>query len=302
MSHAVSHSDEVLYRIGVDGGGTSTRARLTRISGEMLGEGRAGPSGLMQGTEQAWRHIQQAIAQAVQASGLSLHDQPRPESLSLGLGLAGANNARWRADFLAANPGYPHVTLDTDAFIALLGAHGGQPGALVIVGTGSIAMAWLGDGTRHSSGGWGFPSGDEGSGSHLGLQAATLTQQAVDGRRQPSPLSTAVLAATGGSATALLDWCGQAGQHEFASLAPLVFECELTDPLAAQLLHNAVQAIDALVTALDPTHVLPLAFWGSVGLRLLPRLSAATLARVVSPAGDALDGALSLCSPWKDMS
>lgn len=302
MSDAVSHSDEVLYRMGIDGGGTSTRARLTRANGEVLGEGRAGPSGLMQGTAQAWRHIEQAIQHAVQASGLSPQDRPRPDTLALGIGLAGANNARWRADFLAANPGYPQLTLDTDAFTALLGAHGGHPGALVIVGTGSIALAWLPDGTRRSAGGWGFPSGDEGSGSDLGLHAARLAQHAVDGRRPASSLTQAVLALTGGSAAALLDWCGQAGQHEFATLAPLVFDNALNDPLAAHLLQHSVDAMEALVAALDPAGTLPLALAGSVGQRLAPRLSAPTRARLVASQGDAMDGALSLCSPIKETS
>ncbi len=302
MNHTGSAFDQVLYRIGVDGGGTSTRARLTRANGEVLGESRAGPSGLMQGTAQAWRHIEQAIAQAVQASGLSPEDCPRPDTLALGIGLAGANNARWRNDFLAANPGYLHLAVDTDAFVALLGAHGGRAGALVIVGTGSIALAWLPDGTRRNSGGWGFPSGDEGSGSHLGLQAATLTQHAVDGRHAHSALTQAVLAATGGSAAALLDWCGQAAQHEFATLAPLVFESELNDPLAAHLLQQSVDAIEALVLALDPAGALPLAIGGSVGQRLSPRLSASTRARLVASQGDAMDGALSLCSPIKETS
>lgn len=284
----------VRYVVGVDGGGTSTRARLSRISGERLGEGQAGPSGLMQGIEQAWRHVQLAIEAALQASGLSGDARPPPAQLALSLGLAGANNVAWRAQFLAANPGYPRVVLDSDAFTALLGAHAGQPGAVVIVGTGSIALAWLADGTRSSSGGWGFPSGDEGSGAYLGLRAATLTQHAQDGRQPPSALTRAVLAASGGSAESLLDWCCKAGQHDYARLAPLVFDCAPQDPAAAQLLHDAVQAIERLISALDPAATLPLALWGSIGQRLAPRLSAATQARLVAPTGDAMDGALTL--------
>jgi glucosamine kinase len=296
MKSPTSHASRPSFLIGVDGGGTGTRARLSDAHGNPLGEGRAGPSGLMQGTSQAWRHIQLAISNALDASGLMGHARPAPDTMALGMGLAGANNPTWLADFLAANPGYPHVTVDSDAFTALLGAHGGKPGALVIVGTGSIALAWLADGTRRTTGGWGFPSGDEGSGSYLGLRAATLTQQATDGRRPHSALTQAILAATGGSATSLLNWCGQAGQHEYATLAPLVFDTEGHDPLSAGLLAEAVMAIEDLVQALDPAAALPLAMWGSIGQRLTPRLDAATRARLVTPAGDALVGALALCS------
>jgi glucosamine kinase len=296
MKQSTSHASTLPFRVGVDGGGTGTRARLSDAKGRVLGEGRAGPSGLMQGTEQAWRHIQLAINSALDASGLVSPSRPASDEMTLGIGLAGANNPVWLAEFLSANPGYPHLAVDSDAFTALLGAHGGKPGALVIVGTGSIALAWLPDGTRRTTGGWGFPSGDEGSGSYLGLRAATLTQQATDGRRPHGALTEAVLAATGGSAASLLSWSGQAGQHEYATLAPLVFDTEGHDLLSAGLLTEAVWAIEHLIQALDPAAALPLAMWGSIGQRLTPRLGGATRARLVTPAGDALVGALALCS------
>lgn len=296
----ISHADparlppHVRFVLGIDGGGTSTRARLARPTGEVLGEGKAGASGLGQGIEQAWRNIELAIERAAQASGLTGPQMPRPGNCALGIGLAGANNAVWRAEFMATNPGYALLVVDSDSFTALLGAHRGKPGGVVIVGTGSIAQALHADGTRSTSGGWGFPSGDEGSGAGLGLRATTLTQHALDGRRLPSELTRAVLSATGGSAAALLDWCCKAGQHEYATLAPLVFDCEAEDQAAAQLLQDAVQAMERLAVALDPDAALPLALWGSIGQRLAPRLAPSLQARLVPPQADALQGAIQL--------
>lgn len=286
----------IQFLVGVDGGGTRTRARLTRQNGEVLGEGTAGASGLGQGIAQAWQHIRLAIDRAAaQVSELAGLPMPHPGNCALGMGIAGFNNATWRAQFMAANPGYTTLKVDTDAFTALLGAHEGRPGAIVIAGTGSIAQAWHPDGTRTTAGGWGFPSGDEGSGAALGLGAMRLTQQAADGRRASTALTRAVLAAAGGSAASLLDWCCKAGQFEYATLAPLVFDCEGQDEAAAQLLQDAVRAIERLAAALDPESALPLALWGGIGQRLAPRLAASTQSRVVAPSGDAMAGALTLC-------
>ncbi len=283
------------YAIGIDGGGTSTRARVVHRSGVVVGEGKAGASGLTQGIGQAWHHIKEAISKATGGRLQAGWPEPVPANCALGLGLAGANNAAWHAECLAADPGYACLKLESDAVTALLGAHGGHPGALVIVGTGAVGLALLPDGQRRSSGGWGFPSGDEGSGADLGLQAVNLTQRALDGRALPGPLTLAVLQATGGTAEALLAWCGAAGQGEYASLTPLIFAHEASDPDAARLLERALHQLEALARAVDPTHTLPLVVAGSVGQRLAPRLCALVGACVVPPQGDAMDGALTLC-------
>ena len=285
----------VHYAIGIDGGGTSTRARVVHRSGVVVGEGKAGASGLTQGIGQAWRHIKEAISQATGGRLQAGWPEPVPANCALGLGLAGANNAAWHAECLAADPGYATLRLESDAVTALLGAHGGHQGALVIVGTGAVGLALLPDGQRRTSGGWGFPSGDEGSGADLGLQAVNLTQRALDGRALPGPLTLAVLQATGGTPEALLAWCGAAGQGEYASLTPLIFSHEASDPDAARLLERALHQLEALARAVDPTHTLPLVVAGSVGQRLAPRLCALVGACVVPPQGDAMEGALTLC-------
>ena len=96
---------DISYLVGVDGGGSSTRARITLPDGTLLGEGKAGASGLMQGIAQAWQHIQLAIARAahnINQPGLPVPDK---NNCALGIGVAGFNNAQWRSVFLAANPG-----------------------------------------------------------------------------------------------------------------------------------------------------------------------------------------------------
>jgi len=274
----------------VDGGGSRTRVRVWDRQGVLLGTAEAGPSGLGQGTAQAWAHIGEALALV----GARLGKIVPIAQITLAMGLAGVNNAEWRSAFLAANPGYAALGLYSDAETALAGAHGGVPGILLISGTGSIAMARTVDGGLRSVGGWGFPVGDEGSGAALGLQAMRLAQQAIDGRRSASPLTAAVCAQTGPGADAMLDWCGRATQFHYASLAPLVFAHANTDALAAALLSDAVAAVQAMVLAVDPSGQLPLVLAGSVAQQLATRLPRALAIRRVVARGDALDGAITL--------
>ena len=283
------------YAIGIDGGGTSTRARVVHRSGVVVGDGKAGASGLSQGIAQAWRHIGQAITAATTGQLQTGWAPPTPANCALGLGLAGANNPDWNRACIAANPGYAKLVLESDAFTAVLGAHRGQAGALVIMGTGAIGLAVLADGRRRVSGGWGFPCGDEGSGADLGLQAIGMTQRAVDERTTHGPLTRAIYALTGGTPQDLLAWCGSAGQYEYATLAPLIFAHESSDPLAAALIVRALDNMALLVRAVDPEHALPLVVAGSIGQRLAQRLPPALAATAVTAQGDAVDGALALC-------
>ncbi len=273
----------VRHWVGIDGGGTSTRAVVADGQGRVLGRGEAGASALGQGAEQAWRHIGEAIA-AAGVPGLTLQD------CAMGLGLSGTGVPAQLQAFVAADPGVARFTVVTDGLVALLGAHGGRPGALLISGTGSVAEALMPDGSRRMVGGWGWQIGDEGSGAWLGQQAMKVAQAAYDSRAAAGPLVQSVWGQAGTTREALLGFCAQAGQGGYASLAPLVFEHEGDDAAAAALLEQAARALDALAAAVHPT--LPLALAGSIAQRLGARLSPALQSRRVEPQGDAASGAL----------
>lgn len=285
------------WHLGVDGGGTHTRLRLHDSEGRALGEGHAGPSALGQGAGQAWAALEGALQQAAAAAGLP---QPAWSDCALGLGLSGAASPVLADDFLAGAPGCALIALDTDGFAALLGAHGGQAGALVIAGTGSVGEALLPGGQRIQVGGWGWQNGDEGSGAWLGLAAVRQTQRVLDGRLPAGPLAasvrTVVQRETGiaDPVAALLAWSAAAGQRRYAGLAPLVFAHEGDDPAARHLLGRAVAELEALALALDPEGALPLALSGSIAARLAPRLGEPVRGRCVCPQGDAMAGALHL--------
>lgn len=281
----------VEFLVGVDGGGTSTRALLARHDGPVIGHGHAGPSALQQGIPSAWVQVQLAIRRAFEAAGLAV---PSWDRVALAAGLSGVSNRPWRDEFVATHPGFAHLIAETDSFTMLLGAHGGKPGAIVIAGTGSIGEVFRPDGSRACVGGWGFPVSDEGSGAWLGLRAVRVAQAAIDGRSNPGTLAQAISARCGGDRDTLQAWCDHAGQFEYGQLAPAVFDSESTDPAAAQLLSSAVTALEAIALALDPHGGLPLAVCGSIGERLSSRFSPAVRSRLVEAADGPAAGALTL--------
>jgi glucosamine kinase len=278
------------YLIGIDGGGSATRARLTDEAGHALGDGVAGPSGLSLGVKAAWAQIDLAIARCFVSAGLPA--APAHEC-ALGVGLAGANFKEQAQHFLRGAGRFAHVALTTDGATMLLGAFSGKPGVVVAAGTGSVGEALRRDGSRASVGGWGFPVGDEGSGAWLGLSAVRAAQWALDGRGPRGALAETVYQIIGSHAEAILAWCALAGQGAYAQLAPHVFAAAEADPVAAGLLRSAAGSICEMVDALDPGGDLPVALCGSIGRRLVPYLPALT-ARLHEPEGDAVDGALLL--------
>ena len=284
------------YLIGVDGGGSGTRVRLASCTPAFdyteLAEGAAGPSALSQGVQAAWDAIGAAVAQAFDNAGVA---QPALEDMAIGLGMSGVHNQSWARTFIEANPGYTFCALNNDGYTTLIGAHGGQPGAIIALGTGSVGQALLADGTQREVGGWGFPSGDEASGAWLGMAAINYIQQVIDGRLEGGALADAVIAFCGGTRHAIQDWLAGASATRFATLAPLVVRhAEEEEEAALEIMHSAGYEVDLMAAALDPDYALPLCLCGGLGAAMVPYLDADTVKLIVPPQGDSAAGALRL--------
>ena len=281
----------VKYLLGVDGGGSGTRIIVSDTNLKPLAQAEGQPSALGQGIEKAWRSIMGTLAQAFANSNIPV---PMLSECAIGLGLSGANNIIWKNEFYLRNPGFKKILIDTDGFTTLLGAHQGSPGVIVAVGTGSIGMVLKKSGERESVSGWGFPAGDEASGAWLGLKASSLTQKTIDGRRAPSPMSTAIQNFCGKTPDQFLSWLGEARQNAFAQLAPIVFQSASSDPDALELLHFAGKEIALMVKTLDPKTELPLSICGRLGEALIPYLPEEIKKYNQTAIGDSTSGALHL--------
>jgi len=278
------------FFVGIDGGGSGTRVIIVDQSGNILAQENGPDSALAHGIPRAWLQIKKTLHKAFQK--VSPHILYK--DCVVGIGISGANYHPWKREFIASAPPFAKLKVETDGVTALLGAHQGRPGIIIAIGTGTVGVGLFPGGKIKTVAGWGFPSGDEGSGSWLGLEAANLTQHALDGRQRPSPLTKSILRHCGGTQDKFFTWLIKAGQYEYGNLAPLVFQNKGRDPLARNLLKKAARDIEKMVLALDPKGQLPLAITGSVGKTLLPFLSVKIQKRVLQPKYSSTLGALFL--------
>jgi glucosamine kinase len=279
-----------LLFLGVDGGGTRCRARLADATGAILGEGLAGPANIRIGLDESLRSVLDAAGQCLAQAGAA-----RDAPVAACLALAGASEPREAAAAHAACAGRFHrVRITTDAEAACVGAHRGEDGGVIIVGTGSIGWAVCG-GRSVRVGGWGFPVSDEGGGAWLGCEAVRRTLWAHDGRIAWTPLLRHVSAEFGSDPHAIVRWMGRAKPRDFARLAPLVLDhAAHGDAAASETMRLAAAHIDAIARRLAEHGAPRLALMGGLAAAIEPWLAPATRTRLVPPAGDALDGALRL--------
>ncbi|AOK28393.1 MULTISPECIES: BadF/BadG/BcrA/BcrD ATPase family protein [Burkholderia] len=281
-----------IFLIGIDGGGTGTRAVLADIQGHELARGVGGPSGLALGVDAAWRSIEAACADAHARAGATF-DWRR---CILGCGLAGVNHHDWLNAFRASAPPVAALAVESDAYTTVLGAHGGAPGVIVALGTGSIAAALDAAGVCRIAGGYGFPCGDEASGAWLGLRALSYAQQALDGRAPLDAFAQALIAHTGATdRDALVVWSCNANQTEYARVAPVVF-AHRDHPVAAALIELAGIEIGKMIDALDSDAVLPVALCGGLANAFAGVVPESHRARLVAPLADSTHGALRLAA------
>ena len=179
--------------VGVDGGGSKTRAVILDAEQHVLGEGGAGPSNpLRVGIANAAAAVREAVDKACSAAAIK-----RDEISAVGVGLAGVRRKDIRTrmrEALIATLGIKQIDLVTDGDIALYGATDGQPGIVVIAGTGSICCGVNVKGKRVCAGGWGPVVGDEGGGSWIARRALQAVAHAADERGPKTSLTAAACA------------------------------------------------------------------------------------------------------------
>lgn len=165
--------------LGLDGGGTKTRAVALDGEGRVMGDRVYPPAYLPGQGEEGVRQVLRRI----------LEDLPeRPAGAVLGLGGFGEarswDEAYWQVarEVLGDN-----LRLMNDVELAWWAAFGGEDGVVVIAGTGSMAYGKGPKGTGRI-GGFGPLFGDEGSAYWIGLEALRMASKAQDGRVPPTAL------------------------------------------------------------------------------------------------------------------
>lgn len=275
--------------IGIDGGGTGTRVRILDSKKNFLCEFKGPSSALSQGIEKAWEVILITIKDAFDSIRKPL---PNNSELIIGIGISGLNNTNWKNDFLKIAPKFSRLVVNTDGFTSYLGSHGHKPGVMLALGTGSIGISMDQAGDIKTVSGWGYPSGDEASGSWLGMQAVKRTQKVLDGRAKNSKLTSKIMEKCGSTYSELLDWVTKASAKEYATLSPLVFEVINYDRFAKKLVNSAILDIYEMLYALDKTETLPITILGALGDVYSPYLPKNITDRIIKSNGSSLDGSI----------
>ncbi|QEG36404.1 N-acetylglucosamine kinase [Bythopirellula goksoeyrii] len=187
--------------IGIDGGGTRLRAALVSLEGELLGLGEAGTGNYHDvGLDEVRHNIESAINCAWSDSQMV----PRQaKSIFLGLGSIvtkeDQENIQKIVQELEIVP-EGAIGVDHDLRVALMGGVAGEPGIVLIAGTGSSSYGRDKEGNSWQAGGWGPILDDPGSSYWLGRQAMIAALRDFDGRGKPTCLRERVVQALGLSA------------------------------------------------------------------------------------------------------
>ena len=173
---------------GIDGGGTTTRLRVTDGDLGALWEGKGegiNPNAVPPAT--IAERLDSLFGEAFRAMGFSTSD------FAAGcLGVAGAEREPERAELesiMRGRLGFScklHITSDPE--IALVGGLKRLEGYLLIAGTGSIAICRLADGGRFRAGGLGHYLSDEGSAFFISFQAIRRALRSAEGRDIPTAM------------------------------------------------------------------------------------------------------------------
>lgn len=170
------------WLIGIDGGQTSTKCVITTRALRVVGEGTGSGMVHLAAADGAAR-FQAGLREAVQQAWQAMGQSPQPvAAMAMGLTGVDAEPEAERAVALAHEiVDCARIQASNDALTALVGAHGGQPGIIVISGTGAIALGRDANGRTARSGGWGWLIGDEGSAMAIGRNGLNAATHAFDG-------------------------------------------------------------------------------------------------------------------------
>ncbi|EPR14058.1 N-acetylglucosamine kinase [Ruminiclostridium papyrosolvens C7] len=242
--------------IGIDGGGTKTKVLVKKsLTGDVLFEKKYPSTNYnnigVDGLEQVLKTIYTELAEKFGKEQLV--------NASLAMGAAGIDRPQDAAVYREALKigGFDcSFEVFNDAYIALIGGNGGRNGALLITGTGSIAIGISSEGKEVRTGGWGYMTSDDGSGYKLGIKAVSAIMDHYDGIIEHTSLTDRVLNYYGiNSPEDFMDLIyidKDFSIDKIAAIAPIVQEeAERGDAAALDILNREIERLVAMITALS---------------------------------------------------
>jgi N-acetylglucosamine kinase-like BadF-type ATPase len=257
------------YFLGLDAGGTSTRAALAE-DGSVLGRAKNGSIKVMRvSPAEAEANLRALLDEVAKSSGV-----PITKVASTCVGTAGytvSTVTGWIWQTLG-----PMLRGDLcvcgDVDIALDAAFPGEAGVLVMAGTGSNTLGRTSKGELVTVGGWGPLLADEGSGHWIGLKALRVAIHETDEHGNSKLLTALAAQWKADTLEQVVEIAHSVPAPDFAALTRTVVEVAgKGDPLAQAVLRSGGRALgeDASLAlrkmlALEPGAPRRVAFTGSV--------------------------------------
>jgi len=236
------------YFIGIDGGGTKTKAALVDENLNIVCKKIGGPSNfIVFNIDVVSESIVTLIVNICKKGKIELSSVK-----SILIGTAGAgrkDDAERLENAVLKNAFNKNITLnsfkvESDACIALEGAFSGKPGSILIAGTGSIMFGKDAKGNIHRVGGFGRTIGDEGSGFHIGRAGLSAVAKSFDNRNNGTLLTELVKDKFDINNSVQLINEVYKNNFDIPQIAPLVIEAaEKNDEICNQILNKEINEL-----------------------------------------------------------
>lgn len=176
--------------IGVDGGGTSTVAIAMTESGRVLGRTVGDQTNYnTSDMDTAKTNLKKTIDKLMNEYGIADY-----ECISIGMSSLDYEPAKDFVDsFVEGIFPSEKVVMHSDVYMALMGMTLGEPGIMIVSGTGSIGIAIDQQGQVHVVGGWGYLLRDEGSAYDIAIQGIDAALKSYEGLGEATLLEERVL-------------------------------------------------------------------------------------------------------------
>jgi N-acetylglucosamine kinase-like BadF-type ATPase len=221
--------------LGIDGGGTRTRASILAGDRLLAHAENASIKRLRVGAEAAEANLRALLKEVYAQAGVT-------GVYAASVGVASAvmpGTVEW-ITAVFQDFAIERSEVVGDEVIALDAVFHGGPGILQIAGTGSNTIGRAPDGSRETAGGWSSRLGDEGSGYWIGVNSVRRALHAYD-REKPTQILEKVGEIWGTPDLGdLINLGDSTPGPDFAALAPAINElAEAGDPVAVEVLRQA---------------------------------------------------------------
>lgn len=241
------------FFLGIDGGQSHTEAVIADEHGRIRGRGRGGPANHAEqpgGRERLARAVSESLCAAIEEARIA----PEPSDVEFEAAhCAMTGGADFKEEVIRAIVRARRLSVGHDAPAALVGATGGEPGIVVIAGTGSVAYGENGRGRAVQAGGWGYLLGDEGSGYWIAREGLRRALHAEDGLDERTQLGERALCHFGVKDFRELTMAIYAGRIDRDRLASFAVEVESAarqgDATARRIMSEAVSWLVRLAVA-----------------------------------------------------